>query len=423
MADLERMQRDKATILSIIKYLLVTAIAALAIYIILRFFIILLPFVFGFILARVAVIIVNSFFRGFHKVRPVPVPVPPEIRQSEVSPDVSPILEPKPIEPDPDTEPMPRELIRKGPSLVVYFLLITMFIAMLVGVIIVGIGQLRNLVNYLPDLVRDTDLINRLIDYLSDLSDRLGGLLQPSQLALIQDALTGFQQNLLAQIPDVVTAILNGIGVFAASMPVVFFIIIVVIMSGYYFISDNRNMYRFLRRNVTSTVFWDKTVQLIDTLSSALFRLIGGYLLLFIITFLLSLGGLAILRMPYAVIFALLIAFLDLLPILGLGAGLIPISIYFFFTGNLLGGIGTLVLLALMSFIRRFIEPPILGNAMSLHPMATLISMVIGIAFYGITGFLIGPVVLLVAKEVLSLYGLDLKLRNLFGDILTKVSS
>ena len=40
-----------------------------------------------------------------------------------------------------------------------------------------------------------------------------------------------------------------------------------------------------------------------------------------------------------------------------------------------------------------------------------------------IFGFLIGPVVLLVAKEVLSLYGLDHKLRNLFGDILTKVSS
>ena len=64
MADLERMQRDKATILSIIKYLLVTAIAALAIYIILRFFIILLPFVFGFILARVAVIIVNQIGRA-----------------------------------------------------------------------------------------------------------------------------------------------------------------------------------------------------------------------------------------------------------------------------------------------------------------------------------------------------------------------
>lgn len=423
MADLERMQRDKATILSIIKYILVTAIAALAIYIVLRFFIILLPFVFGFILARVAVIIVNSLYRGFHRHRPVSVRHPSEMQQTEVSPGDRHVPEPGLAETDAVTGQMPREPIRKGPSLVIYFLLITMFIAMLVGVIVVGIGQLRNLVNYLPDLVRDTDLINRLIQYLSDLSDRLGGLLQPSQLALIQDALTGFQQNLLAKIPDVVTAILNGIGAFAASMPVVFFIIIVVIMSGYYFISDNRNMYRFLKRNITSNVFWDKTVQLIDTLSSALFRLIGGYLLLFIFTFLFSLGGLAILGMPYAVIFALLIAFLDLLPILGLGAGLIPISIYFFFTGNLLGGIGTLVLLALMSFIRRFIEPPILGNAMSLHPMATLISMVIGIAFYGITGFLIGPVVLLVAKETLSLYGLDHKLRSLFGDILTKVSS
>lgn len=415
MANLERMQRDKATILSIIKYILLVVIAGLAIYVFSRFFIILLPFVFGYFLARVSVIVVNSLHKAIMRLRRKPAPV----QTSE------PLI--VGVEPDPAnviaSQVNAREPIRKVPSLVVYILLITAFVAMMVGIMIIGISQLRILVGYLPDLVRNTDLVNRLIKALADFSNMLGGFLQPSQLVLIQNALTNFQQDLLAKIPDLVTAILNGIGAFAASMPVVFFIIIVIIMSGYYFIADNRSMYAFLRRNITSTVFWNKTVQLINTLSATLFRMIGGYMLLFLITFILSLIGLVIIRMPYAVFFALLVAFLDLLPILGLGAGLIPISIYMFFTGNLLGGIGALIILALMSFIRRFIEPPILGNVMNLHPMATLISMVVGIAFYGIAGFLIGPVVLLVTKEVLSLYGLDHKLRSLLGDILTKVSS
>jgi len=173
----------------------------------------------------------------------------------------------------------------------------------------------------------------------------------------------------------------------------------VVIMSGYYFISDSHNLFQILRRNVTSKVFREKSIRLVNTLSSTLFRVIGGYLLLLFITFLEALIGLLILKMPYAVIIALVAAVVDLLPLLGISATLIPVSIYLFVTGNVFGGIGALVLWGIMSLVRRFIEPPILGTAMRLHPMATLAAMIIGIALYGLGGILIGPLILVIAKE------------------------
>ena len=44
--------------------------------------------------------------------------------------------------------------------------------------------------------------------------------------------------------------------------------------------------------------------------------------------------------------------------------------------------------------IRRFIEPTILGNAMELHPIVTLLSMIVGIMIYGLAGLLLGPLAL-----------------------------
>jgi predicted PurR-regulated permease PerM len=49
--------------------------------------------------------------------------------------------------------------------------------------------------------------------------------------------------------------------------------------------------------------------------------------------------------------------------------------------------------------------------------------MIVGIAVYGLAGILIGPIIMVVAKEILSLYGIDNKLRTFFGDILNRFSA
>ncbi len=427
MADLDRIQRDKATILAIIKYLLIAGLAIAAILFGFRLFLILLPFVFGFILAKVSISIVNALhnksFARRQRRNQLLAEKPQAGGPAESETEEAPKSDTASGKPAHYQQGLARSRRDTNLIVAVYILIIIIVIAMIIGVIVVGISQLRALVNYLPNLIRDTDLAQRLVNYLSDLSDRLGGILQPEQLSFLKNEIANLQQKLLAGVPGLVTAILNGIASFAASLPTVFFVIIVVIMSGYYFITDSRNLYKFLRRNVTSKIFREKTIRLVNTLSSTLFRVIGGYLLLLILTFIMALIGLLIIRMPYAVVFALIAAIVDFLPVLGLSATLIPISIYMFINGNIISGIGALVILAIMTMIRRVIEPTILGNAMRLHPMATLASMIVGIAIYGITGLVIGPIILVIAKEVLPLYGIDRKLRNIVGDILNKVTS
>jgi predicted PurR-regulated permease PerM len=135
-----------------------------------------------------------------------------------------------------------------------------------------------------------------------------------------------------------------------------------------------------------------------------------------------ALGGLLIIKMPYPVIFALVLAIVDLLPVLGIGTTLVPIAIYMFAIGNIIGGIGALVLLAIMIVVRRVIEPPILGSAMRLHPMATLVAMIIGVGIYGLGGLIIGPFVFVIMREIMVHFGIDQRLRDMIGRLLNRVS-
>jgi predicted PurR-regulated permease PerM len=67
------------------------------------------------------------------------------------------------------------------------------------------------------------------------------------------------------------------------------------------------------------------------------------------------------------------------------------------------------------------IEPPILGNAMNMHPMATLFAMIIGVAAWGAIGFLVGPIVALIVIETIKVFSFDKKLRDFAETIFNKI--
>ncbi len=436
MPDFNRMIKDKATILAIVKYLLLILVIGITIYAGFQVFRVLLPFVIGLILARTSIFLSTVTHNAIHRLRHSKEA--PEKADLIVPPSSEAMAElgltekgeyPEGLEVEDAIaaghEKSKSALFRKGTRLAVFYytLLVISFIALFLGVIVISANQLRSLINFMPGLVGDSSLAQRLVDSLDGLLSRLGIVLSDQILVMIRSGLTNLLTRLVEAIPGAASAVLNGLAKFLGNLPAVLLIIIVTIMSGYYFIADSRSLYLFLRRNLRSKSFLEKSVRLVNILSATLFRIIGGYALLLVITFILVLIGLMIVKMPYAVIVALIAAIVDFLPVLGLSATLIPISIYMLINGNLWGGIGVLILLGAITVIRRIIEPPIVGTAMSLHPMATLFSMIAGIAVYGLSGVLIGPLILVIAKEIFVQFGFDSKLRKLVGDLLNRVSN
>ena len=103
--------------------------------------------------------------------------------------------------------------------------------------------------------------------------------------------------------------------------------------------------------------------------------------------------------MKYALLLGLLIAIIDILPVLGTGTVLIPWGIAELLFENTALGIGLLVLYAVITVIRNFAEPKIVGRQMGINPLFTLLSMFIGIKLLGFAGVIIFPTALIVTVK------------------------
>lgn len=120
-------------------------------------------------------------------------------------------------------------------------------------------------------------------------------------------------------------------------------------------------------------------------------RLLSAYLLLMIITFVLLAAGLWLLRVPNALWIALLIAFIDLLPVLGTGTVLIPWALLSFATGQAALGGGLLALFGIILVVHNIVEPRLVGKRIGLHPLAALAAMYLGLQIAGLWGLLLFP--------------------------------
>lgn len=142
-----------------------------------------------------------------------------------------------------------------------------------------------------------------------------------------------------------------------------------------------------------------------------LIKTLGGYLKaeasLILVSFIISLIGLYLLNIMgfnirYPLLMALFIGFVDALPILGSGTVMIPWAILCGINGDLKLGIAIIVLLIIMSVVRQILEPKLVSKNIGVHPIFTLIAMYTGFKFIGVFGLLIGPIVLIIVKNIFA---------------------
>ena len=120
------------------------------------------------------------------------------------------------------------------------------------------------------------------------------------------------------------------------------------------------------------------------------------------ITYIVVLVGFLLLRIKNAPIVALIIALLDVLPIIGVGTVLVPWGIFELATGNHLFSIGLLALFVINTIVRQLCEPKIVGKSLGLHPIATIIMLYAGYALFGIVGILLVPILSVIFRVILN---------------------
>ena len=194
---------------------------------------------------------------------------------------------------------------------------------------------------------------------------------------------------------NAVRAISSGI----AGIPGLIIKLILMIISCFFFLIDYDKIMAFFESLVPKGK--EKSVETIKWyVKNTLLVYLRSYTLLFLMTYVELAIGLQILGIPYAPIIGLMIAVFDILPVLGTGGILLPWTVILLGMGNIPMGIGMFVLYIIITIIRNTMEPKLVGKQIGLHPLATLISLYVGLKVIGFMGMLIFPTTLAVLSSM-----------------------
>ncbi len=98
----------------------------------------------------------------------------------------------------------------------------------------------------------------------------------------------------------------------------------------------------------------------------------------------------------------MLAGFLDMLPFVGTGIVLVPLSVWQLLNGAYVQTVVCLVLYGFCALAREFLEPRLIGNKIGLSPIWILFSIYAGVKLFGVGGIVKGPLALIVISEILK---------------------
>ena len=389
MNDLERYQRDRASVMSMLKFILMVLIIAACAYVGKIIAVIMVPFLIGFLLAKTSDLLAKPFSKLFDK--------------------------------DPKKIKSGRKKSTHTRTALVIYVILDVIIVIFIVITCIGLAYqansllvaLANATKTLkPQEILDTQILERF-------SVENGGFLTEEMILSLKDDVANMGQTVVKNIPQLISSSLSSLWKLVGNLPYAVFFVISILLSGFYFINDGPAVLKIFVKNTPNRKFRNRVFTLLNDLSIMVFRVLGGYLILFIITafesfFVFWIAGLH----EYAIVLSLITALIDFLPVLGVSATMIPMMIYQVLHGNFVSAIVMLIGLILMTIIRRFVEPAVLGKSLRMHPLVTLIAMAAGVYIWGAAGFLLGPVLAIIIIQAIKIFEIDKKAGKYFSGIL-----
>ena len=283
------------------------------------------------------------------------------------------------------------------------------------GLFLVG-ASARRLLTEVEDLLARllaeggdfSEMIQSSVDFFDTVTSKIGFLKQieaGERFSAMRDAFNTTVANLLDDFLRSLTAGLgNFVGRLISALPSIFLAGIVGGIAAFYFCMDEGSFEKsfavWLPRGIRERLpKWKASARQISV------RYIRAYLLLWLLTFCELFFGFAILRVQYAFLLALVVSFVDLLPILGVGTVLIPWGVVLLIQHRYGMAVGILILYVVVMIVRQIAEPKLLAKSLGLSPLLTLFSTYAGWQLLGFWGMLIAPFVMLLIKALTAARG------------------
>lgn len=314
-----------------------------------------------------------------------------------------------------------KTFFKKGfASVLCVLLFLSIFAAVFVLIGIRIFEELRDFGSYLFTLFSNVDeLINTVEDFLLSFAGRLPEFISKAAtdglntlFTQLRAAVEGTDTTLTDSIADGlgnnfsvswITAPLSGVISTVSQIPSAVISFVISIVAACFMTAEYDYMVNLIKLQFPPEKRKDLS-KAKRVVSRSLGQMGKAYLLIMLITFVEVFTGLSILKLAglfnsnYIAILAVVIAIVDIAPMLGTGTILLPWTVYEFISGDYGMAIGLFILYAVITVIRQIIEPKLVAGQLGLSPVITISAMYLGLKLIGFWGIFIAPLIIIILK-------------------------
>lgn len=274
-------------------------------------------------------------------------------------------------------------------------LLLLMGLVSMLGALL--LRELIQLASSLPDLEQTTHQgISLLQNWAVTLSDKAPSAVQPMLTRTVENAFqngTALMDEAVRKIPKFIAAILSGLpdGLLKAGTG---------LLAAFMISARLPKLREGIKKRIPRR--WKETY---FPAVSRVKESVGGWLkaqgILALITYGIVSLGLTVLGVPYGFFWALLIALMDAVPMLGTGLVMIPWAIVSLLQDRPLRALGMVGIFLAATITRSTLEPKLVGKQLGLDPLSTLLALYTGYYLWGFLGLLAAPILTAAVKSAL----------------------
>ncbi len=245
--------------------------------------------------------------------------------------------------------------------------------------------------DFIEDMIRSGDGMMKKLPILSKIeSEKVLDIVQHATVNMLESALTSFS----AKIPDAIMG-------FVSSLPGVLLFLITLVVATFYLGADVASINGFIVKFVPAEKR-PRLFKIKEKLMHAVKKYIKAYAVILAITCVQLFIGFLILKIPYALTLSVLIALIDILPVLGVGTVLVPWAVILYMIGDSYTATGLLIIFGIIWLVRQVSEPKIVGESIGISPLLTLAAMYLGFKLMGFWGLFVFPIGAIIVKSVLD---------------------
>ena len=158
--------------------------------------------------------------------------------------------------------------------------------------------------------------------------------------------------------------------------------------------------YPQLHDRLVESALWARLRPVLDRLGRTLGHWCKAQLRLSVVTFSIVLGGFWLLGVEQGLLWAVLTAVIDAIPMLGTGLVLLPMAALSLLWGSRIRALGLVGVYVTAAVTRSVLEPRWVGKQLGLSPLGTLLCLYLGLRLWGIWGMLLAPVLTVLALQL-----------------------